>query len=137
MAAPALPIPPKQYSQSYLRDLTQVLRLYFIGEVDVENPVLTAYSKMKTVTTTGTTLLGLSDGGVILADTTAGNITLTLPAATTSLQYQFIIKRISAGPNVLTINATSGNIDGGATAVINIQYLSLTFRSDGTNYWIV
>ena len=34
MAAPALPLPPKQYDQPYLFRLINTLRLYFEGQVD-------------------------------------------------------------------------------------------------------
>lgn len=136
MAAPALPNPPDTYSQKYLLDLIRILRLYFTGQVDQINPVLRAFSTMQTVTDAAVSL-GVSDGGVTLADTTSNNVTVTLPAASDALMYQFIIKRISAGANTLTVNATSGNIDGSANASIPLQYTSLSFRSDGTNYWIV
>ena len=81
--------------------------------------------------------LGTSDAGVILVNTTSNNVAVTLPAASTTLMYQFIIKRISAGANTLTINTVSGNIDGSATKSIPTQYDSVTIRSDGTNYWLV
>jgi len=136
MAAPALPRPPDQYNKLYFFELLRVLRLYFVGQVDQINPVLKAFSSSQTVTAT-TAALGTSDAGVILVNTTSNNVAVTLPAASTTLMYQFIIKRISAGANTLTINTVSGNIDGSATKSIPTQYDSVTIRSDGTNYWLV
>lgn len=135
MAAPALPLPPENYDRHYMSRLLNVLRLYFVGDVDVENPVLLALSTSRTVT--GDTTLSLADGGVVLASTSLNAVTITLPDATKSKDYQFIIKRITAGVNPLVITAISGTIDDGTSATITVQYVSLTFRSDGTNWWIV
>ena len=136
MVAPAFPAPPDKYSREFMAEFLRALRLYFNRQVDVKDPVLRAFSTSQTITT-GTTSLGVVDGGVILANTTGGNVAVILPAASLSLAYQFIIKRITGGANTCVITATSGNIDGGASASISTQYTSMTFRSDGTNYWIV
>jgi len=136
MAAPALPEPPKAYEQVYMRNLLRILRLYFLGQVDIKDPVLRSLSTSVTVTA-ATVTLGVQQGGVVLVDTTSNAVSVVLPAASDAIDYQFIVKRISGGANALTITATSGNIDGGASASIAIQYVSLTFRSDGTDYWIV
>lgn len=135
MAAPALPDAPAEYSQSYLIGLTRILRLYFTGQVDVKDPVLTALSTIGTYTASAS--VGNVDGGVILVDTTAGAVTITLPAASKSKDYSFTVKRITATANGVTVTATSGNIDGGASVTIGTQYKALTFKSDGTNYWII
>jgi hypothetical protein len=136
MAAPALPIPPKDYDQRYFVELTRTLRLYFTGQVDVPNPVITAFSTIQTVTT-GTTFIGTKDG-VTLADSTLGAVNIVLPDAALSLRYQFIVKRISAtGTGNVTVSATVGNIDNAASISILEQYTSVILRSDGSNYWIV
>jgi len=136
MVAPALPIPPREYDQRYFVELTRTLRLYFTGQVDVPDPVITAFSTIQTVTT-GTTFIGTKDG-VTLADSTLGAVSIVLPDAALSLQYQFIVKRISvdAAPAV-TVSATVGNIDDAASITILQQYTSVILRSDGSNYWIV
>ena len=136
MAAPALPTPPEKYDRRYFENLLNVLRLYFISDVDQKDPVLRALSTSSTYTG-ATVSLGVQDGGVTLISTTANAVSVVLPAASLCKDYQFIVKRVSGGANTLTVTATSGNIDSGASAVINTQYTSLTFRSDGTNFWIV
>lgn len=83
-------------------------------------------------TITATTVV-TARSGTILVDTTAGNVTVTLPA--NGLQYR--IKRITGGTNTLTIATASGNIDDAATMTLTIQYESVTLKSNGTNYWIV
>lgn len=136
MAAPRFSGPPNIYDQVYFSELVNSLRLYFTSQVDVKDPVLVALSKVKTVTAAAVSL-GVADGGVVLVDTTANPVVITLPAADDALMYQFIIKRISAGANNATINAVSGNIDGVASQTLAAQYKSIIVRSDGSNYFIV
>jgi len=72
------------------------------------------------------------------ADTTSGNVTVTLPDATTvTADTVFTVKRISAGANTLTVTTGGGNIDGSATHLIPTQYASYSYVSDGENYWII
>ena len=71
-------------------------------------------------------------------DTTAGNVTVTLPSALESApSTKFTVKRLSGGANTLTVTAQAGTIDGAATHSIPTQYLSYDYVSDGTNYYIV
>ena len=71
-------------------------------------------------------------------DTTAGNVTVTLPDATTmTADTQFIVKRTTGGANTLTVTAESGTIDGAASHAITAQYASYSYVSDGQNYWII
>ena len=73
-----------------------------------------------------------------IVDTSGGNVTITLPDATTvTPDTIFTIKRTTAGANTLTVNAESGNIDGAASQTINTQYASYSYISDGSNYWII
>jgi len=78
-------------------------------------------------------------GNVIwFVDTTSGNVTITLPAATTvTADTRFTVKRTTAGANTLTVSTDGGNIDGAASKSMATQYDKYTFVSDGTNYWIV
>jgi hypothetical protein len=72
------------------------------------------------------------------ADTTSGNVTVTLPDATTvTADTVFTVKRISAGANSLTVTTGGGNIDGAASHSIPTQYASYSYVSDGANYWII
>jgi len=71
------------------------------------------------------------------ADTTAGNVAVTLPPAADSMSFLYTVKRTTGGANTLTVSADSGNIDGSATHSIATQYHCFTYLSDGDNYWIV
>ena len=94
-------------------------------------PGLPADIELATTITATTVVTARS--GTILVDTTAGNVTVTLPA--NGLVYR--IKRITGGANTLTIATASGNIDNAATASLAIQYESVTLKSDGTDFWVV
>ena len=67
----------------------------------------------------------------------SGNVTLTLPSASSVSNQFFTVKRATNGVNVLTI--TSGElIDSNANdIVLGIIHESITFYSDGTDYIIV
>lgn len=62
----------------------------------------------------------------------SGTTTLTLPTAVGNTN-EYTVKRV--GTNDVTVATTSGQtIDGSSTAVIKVQYQSLTFISDNSNW---
>jgi hypothetical protein len=62
-------------------------------------------------------------------------ITITLPTAISNTN-SYVIKNVGTG--TITINTTSSQtIDGSLTALIKVQYLSLTLISDGANWNII
>jgi hypothetical protein len=65
----------------------------------------------------------------------SNTITITLPTAISNTN-SYVIKNVGTG--TITINTTSSQtIDGSLTALINVQYLSLTLISDGANWNII
>lgn len=65
----------------------------------------------------------------------SGAITITLPdAATAHKGRRYSVKNIGAG--IVTIASAGGTIDTGATTQISVQFESLDFISDGTNWWV-
>lgn len=73
-----------------------------------------------------------------LIDTTAGNVSVALPAAAdASPDTIFTVKRTTGGANTLTVTPDSGNIDGSAAHSIANQYAAFAYASDGTNWHIV
>jgi hypothetical protein len=71
-------------------------------------------------------------------DTTAGNVDVLLPSASDVAPDQhFIVKRLTAGANTLTVTALSGNIDGAATLSIPTQYASYTLVAYNGNFYII
>jgi len=80
---------------------------------------------------------GAADGVINVSNTSVAR-TITLPAPLVRARGQmFTVKDASgaAATNHITVEAASGLIDGASTAVINTNYGSLTFTSDGTNYY--
>jgi hypothetical protein len=87
-------------------------------------------------TTTSTTVTVGLDDGMILVDTSGGNVAVSLPDPSLCVGQEFSIKRITGGANTLVITPAAGNVDGSATANIDFQYVCLNFKSDASNYWI-
>jgi hypothetical protein len=75
---------------------------------------------------------------IILVDSTSGAVTITLPAAASYKGRHYYIKKIDSSVNAVTIDGNgSETIDDQLTAVITVQYTSLTIFSDGTEWWII
>lgn len=84
-------------------------------------------------------LLALTFGNgdkLYLADTTSGDVTVTLPDAADSMGFHYSVKKTVAA-NSVNVVALSGTIDGTATHSIATQYNCFRYTSDGSNYWIV
>jgi hypothetical protein len=78
----------------------------------------------------------LSDS-IILADATAGPLTVTLPAAAATKNKRFVVKKTDSTASAVTLAPVSGQIDSAATYDITLALGSVDAVSDGTNYWIV
>lgn len=72
---------------------------------------------------------------LVLADTTAGNVTLTLPAPATVPGFRLEVKKLIAA-NTLTLSSAA-NIDGAATLAWTVRYQSYSLISDGATYHVV
>jgi hypothetical protein len=89
-------------------------------------------------------VIGVSSGGTVSAGSTAGTdyvylvsvaATIALPSPT-GLSNSYTIKRTGAG--LVTITTPSGTIDGSASPItINVQNVSITIVTDGTNWFII
>jgi hypothetical protein len=73
----------------------------------------------------------------IFADSTSGNVTITVPAASSFTGYRFDIKRIDGSGNIVMVSSAGGTIDGAASWTLDRQYTSITVVSDGTNWYIL
>ena len=119
--------------------------------VDSIDPLLLAEGFIKTVpttdvairTVTANTTLDADTDQIILVDTTAGNVTVTLPAANLmgdgALGTRYTIKKKTTDINKVTV-ATSGGatIDGSAFVdIIGPVMGSVTFVSDSFNLYTV
>lgn len=77
-----------------------------------------------------------NDYDVLEVDTTSGNITISLPAASLHKGRLLYVKRMTAGANTLTVDGNAAEtIDGSATLSLSAQYEATGLYSDGSN-WI-
>jgi hypothetical protein len=73
---------------------------------------------------------------MIVCNTSGGNITITLPNATTNKGKMFVVKKVNSGHRV-TIGTEGGLIDGSATHDQTSNHSWDQLVSDGTNYHII
>ena len=74
----------------------------------------------------------------ILADSTAGAITITLPSAVGISGFIITVKKIDATTNnVVITTSASQTIDGGLTQTLNAQYGGITMQSNGSNWYVL
>lgn len=74
----------------------------------------------------------------VLVDTTSAAVTVTLPAASTCTGRVYIIKRISAGSNNVTVDGNaSETIDGATTVTLSSQWAVTRIQSNGTNWFVI
>jgi len=92
-------------------------------------------------TVTGNTTLGLTNYFVVV-DATSGNVTITLPAASTafgaSMGIQYVFKRIDNTGNSVTISrAGSDTIDGGTSTTLTTQYQVKEIQCASSSTWLI
>jgi hypothetical protein len=86
-------------------------------------------------TITGNATLG--NHYTVYADATSGSFTITLPDATAISGRIYIIKKIDASANTVTVDGFgSQTIDENLTHVLTVQHESYSFYSDGSNWRI-
>lgn len=88
--------------------------------------------------TNNTTLDPAIDGGTVLVDATAGNVTITLPTAASADERKYNVKKVDASVNTVTVDADGAEtIDGAANYVLTVQYQSVSVQSNGTAWWVL
>lgn len=94
-----------------------------------------SYSVTRSINASGAIL---TTDSVILANSTAGAITVSLPPAATATGRVFVVKRVNAGANNVTVDPFGAEtIDGAATNVLSAQWAYVRFVSNGTAWFIV
>ena len=89
-------------------------------------------------TITGNYTITANDN-TVLANTTSGSITITLPSSTSIAGRIYTIKKIGTGgiDNDLTITPAAGTIDGGASYKIYNDWTMVALQTDGSNWYII
>lgn len=78
------------------------------------------------------------DGGTYYANCTTGDVTVTLPLASSNNNAEITVKRVDASGNDVIIDGNgSETIDGNTTVTITDQWNSVTVRCNGTAWFIV
>jgi hypothetical protein len=89
----------------------------------------------RSVTATGNVVSG---DYLIIADATAGAITMTLPPAALVPGRIYAFKRINAGANNVVVDGyASETIDGATTYTLSSQWAGVTVMSNGTAWFII
>jgi hypothetical protein len=77
-----------------------------------------------------------SQGENVFVDANSSAVTVTLPPPSTDLVVN--VKKIDSSDNDVTVSPNSTEtIDDQANIIISSEYASLTFASDGTDYYII
>lgn len=106
-----------------------------IADNDIPNKKYVDSHEIRTITASDSVV---TTDDTILCDATLGNITVSLPAASTLNKRVFNIKKIDASVNTITIDANGAEtIDGSLTQVISAQWTCITIHSNGSNWFII
>lgn len=74
---------------------------------------------------------------IILADASRGAFAVTLPTAVSSAKT-YTVKKVDGSLNTVTMNTTSfQTIDGGPSALMKVQNVSITVASDNSNWMVI
>ncbi len=96
-----------------------------------DNPVNQIIQKSSTYTITAT-------DSIISADATSSPFTITLPSAVNNTGRTYVVKRVNAGGNDVTLSAAAAEtIDGAASAMLTAQWQTVKVISDGSNWLTV
>lgn len=78
-----------------------------------------------------------STDSFLIGDATSGGITFTLPAISPNVGRVYHIKKKDVTGNTVTVDANgSETIDDALTAVLTMQYESISITNDGTK-WLI
>ncbi len=109
-----------------------------VGMLWLDTSVTSAAGDIVAVTTKTAAYTALDTDHVILCDASTGAFTITLPAAAGRTGRMYYIKKIDSSANAVTIDGNaSETIDGGLTAVLTVQFESVTIVCDGSNWHIL
>lgn len=88
-------------------------------------------------TVTGTTTAASTDR-TILVDATSGAVTINLPAASSVVGIEYIVKKIDGSVNAVTIDGNgSETIDGATTKVLNSQWEITKLQATSGGWYII
>jgi len=74
---------------------------------------------------------------IVFVNAASASVTITLPTAVGNACIYRIKKTDSSGNTVVVATTSSQTIDGGTTAIINMQYASISVASNGSNWFVI
>ncbi len=144
--ASPLPNPPLDWDPLYMRQLIRTLET-FHSQLDSQTPNFAEeyeavrfiggviYQRPTTVTASGALPVTAS---IVLADASAGAVTIALPTAASSAGRILTVKKVDASGNAVTLDAdASETIDGATTLALAAQYDTARIVCDGTQWWVI
>jgi hypothetical protein len=99
----------------------------------VKDAGITEAKRSRTVANVSSSITLSSD--INLVTSGSGGVTVTLPTAATGKVVR--VKKVDDGAGYVVISGGSATIDGASSKTLYYQYESLTFASNGTNWFIV
>ncbi len=122
------------------QDSVAAAKTMLVGSTgNANSTVQVSGSLSMTITTVSSNYTLTGADNTILANTTSGAITITLPAPGSFAGRIYTIKKIGTGgiDNQLNVTPASGTIDGGASYTIYNDWTYVTLQTDGTNWFII
>lgn len=108
----------------------------YVAHNDVWSPVSSLSGHIVTTAALTYTLTRLDS--VLLVDATAGAVTVNVPAAADYTDRQWIVKKIDASANAVTLDAAGANtIDGAGTLALTSQWDRAHIASNGTAWFVI
>lgn len=108
-----------------------------IAHVDIFDAGSIAIQARLVVVTKTTTYTALVSDDFVVADATAAAFTVTLPTAVGNSGVSLTVKKVDSSINAVTIDGDGAEtIDGQLTAILSVQYDSITLVSDGVQWWV-
>ena len=108
----------------------------YVAHNDVWSPVSSLSGRIVTTAAPTYTLTRLDS--ILLVDATSAACTVTVPAAADYTDRQWIVKKIDASANAVTLDATGADtIDGAGTLALTSQWDRAHIASNGTAWFVV
>jgi len=105
----------------------------FRGMVDGDQVITTVQNQ----SSTPLNLTSTSGNLTVLCDATSASITVNLPTAVSNTAT-FTFKKVDSSANTVTVDGNgTETIEGSLTAVISVQYVSITIVSNNTNWSVI
>lgn len=108
----------------------------YVAHNDVWSPVSSLSGRIVTTASPTYTLTRLDS--ILLVDATANAVTVNIPAAADYTDRQWIVKKIDASANAVTLDATgTDTIDGAGTLPLASQWDRAHIASNGTAWFVI